>query len=194
MSDAQTVHALFGAPLRSVFNRAARRPIDYSRHSRKGWPAARYPDRSSALAGSGTYSRTKIAAVGPLARVRADAPRDVNVIDLGNATLVPGLIDCHAHLLSNVSVPTEALFIRYGRFGPGLLLTIAGMSPAERVLLGAQMAREDLESGFTTVRNLGHSGVDGDAALRDAGKTSSTMSTLLKWWLTPTVAFSHRRK
>ena len=32
----------------------------------------------------------------------------------------------------------------------------------------AQMAREDLESGITTVRNLGHSGVDGDTALRDA--------------------------
>jgi len=29
-------------------------------------------------------------------------------------------------------------------------------------------SREGLESGFTTVRNLGHSGVDGDAALRDA--------------------------
>jgi imidazolonepropionase-like amidohydrolase len=36
------------------------------------------------------------------------------------------------------------------------------------VLLGAQMAREDLESGITTVRNLGHSGIDGDVALRDA--------------------------
>jgi imidazolonepropionase-like amidohydrolase len=34
--------------------------------------------------------------------------------------------------------------------------------------MGARMAREELESGFTTVRNLGHSGVDGDAALRDA--------------------------
>jgi hypothetical protein len=30
------------------------------------------------------------------------------------------------------------------------------------------MAHEDLESGFTTVRNLGHSGIDGDAALHDA--------------------------
>ena len=30
------------------------------------------------------------------------------------------------------------------------------------------MAREDLEAGFTTVRNLGHSGIDGDVALRDA--------------------------
>jgi len=42
------------------------------------------------------------------------------------------------------------------------------MTPSARVLLGAQLAREDLESGFTTVRNLGHSGIDGDAALRDA--------------------------
>jgi imidazolonepropionase-like amidohydrolase len=41
-------------------------------------------------------------------------------------------------------------------------------SPSKRVLLGAQLAREDLESGFTTVRNLGHSGIDGDVALRDA--------------------------
>ena len=40
--------------------------------------------------------------------------------------------------------------------------------PTKRVLLGAQLAREDLESGFTTVRNLGHSGIDGDTALRDA--------------------------
>jgi hypothetical protein len=30
------------------------------------------------------------------------------------------------------------------------------------------LAREDLESGITTVRNLGHSGVDGDTELRDA--------------------------
>jgi imidazolonepropionase-like amidohydrolase len=109
----------------------------------------------------------KIAEVGPPAEVQAHAPRGVNVIDLGSATLLPGLIDSHAHLLINVSVPTEALFIRYGRFGPGLLLTIAGMSPGERALLGAQMAHDDLESGFTTVRNLGHSGIDGDAALRD---------------------------
>jgi imidazolonepropionase-like amidohydrolase len=36
------------------------------------------------------------------------------------------------------------------------------------VLLGARMAREDLESGITTVRNLGHSGIDGDTELRDA--------------------------
>jgi imidazolonepropionase-like amidohydrolase len=91
-----------------------------------------------------------------------------SIIDLGGATLMPGLIDSHAHLLLNVSVPAQAEMPRYTIFQPGLLLAVAARSPAERVLLGAQMAREDLESGFTTVRNLGHSGIDGDAALRDA--------------------------
>jgi len=41
-------------------------------------------------------------------------------------------------------------------------------SPSKRALMGAQLAREDLESGITTVRNLGHSGIDGDTELRDA--------------------------
>src|SRR5262249_55219338 len=54
-----------------------------------------------------------------------------------------------------------------GSFAPGLLLAIIE-SPGKRVLVGAQMAREDLESGITTVRNLGHSGIDGDTELRDA--------------------------
>jgi imidazolonepropionase-like amidohydrolase len=36
--------------------------------------------------------------------------------------------------------------------------------------MAAHLAREDLESGITTVRNLGHSGIDGDTELRDAIK------------------------
>ncbi len=110
----------------------------------------------------------KIKEVGSPSRVQANAPAGVRTIDLGSATLLPGLIDSHTHLLLNVSVPAEAEITRYWAFVPGLLLAVAAKSPAERVLLGAQMAREDLESGFTTVRNLGHSGIDGDAALRDA--------------------------
>jgi imidazolonepropionase-like amidohydrolase len=110
----------------------------------------------------------RVKAVGSPARVQADAPAGVRTIDLGSATLLPGLIDGHTHLLLNVTVPAEAEMIRYGFFQPALLLAVAAKSPAERVLLGAQMAHEDLESGFTTVRNVGHSGVDGDAALRDA--------------------------
>jgi len=110
----------------------------------------------------------KIKEVGPPSQVQVHAPAGVKIIDLGSATLLPGLIDSHTHLLLNVNVPAEAEMTRYGFFQPALLLAVAAKSPAERVLLGAQMAHEDLESGFTTVRNLGHSGIDGDAALRDA--------------------------
>ena len=97
------------------------------------------------------------------------APAGVKTIDLGGATLLPGLIDSHTHLLLSVVIPPEAeIRRRYnGWFVPTLLLAITE-SPSKRVLLGAQNAREDLESGFTTVRNLGHSGIDGDVALRDA--------------------------
>ena len=52
-------------------------------------------------------------------------------------------------------------------YSPGMLLAIVE-SPSKRVLMAPQLAREDLESGITTVRNLGHSGIDGDTELRDA--------------------------
>jgi imidazolonepropionase-like amidohydrolase len=109
----------------------------------------------------------RIKAVGAPSTIAA--PPGTDVIDLGDATLLPGLIDCHTHLLLDVVVPAEEeKGRRYnGDFAPGLLLAIAE-SPEKRVLHGAQLAREDLESGFTTVRNLGHSGIDGDAALRNA--------------------------
>jgi len=111
----------------------------------------------------------KIKEVGTPARVQADAPAGVKTIDLGNATLLPGLIDSHTHLLLDVVVPAEPEISRRhnGEFAPGLLLAIVE-PPNKRVLMGAQLAREDLESGFTTVRNLGHSGIDGDSALRNA--------------------------
>jgi imidazolonepropionase-like amidohydrolase len=109
----------------------------------------------------------KIDQVGPPAQVAA--PDVVRVLDLGEVTLLPGLIDSPTHLLLDVVVPAEAEFSRRwnSEFEPDMLLAIVE-SPEKRVLTGAQLAREDLESGFTTVRNLGHSGVDGDTELRDA--------------------------
>jgi imidazolonepropionase-like amidohydrolase len=111
----------------------------------------------------------KIKEVGSPMQLQAHAPAGVKTIDLGAATLLPGMIDAHPHLLLDVVVPPAAESARRfnGDFVPDLLLAIVE-SPNKRVLLGAQMAREDLESGFTTVRNLGHSGIDGDVALRDA--------------------------
>jgi imidazolonepropionase-like amidohydrolase len=101
-----------------------------------------------------------------------DAPAGARIIDLGTATLLPGLIDGHTHLFLDIVVPPEAEMQRRLNplFAPGQLLAIVE-SPTKRAFIGAQSAREDLESGITTVRNLGHSGIDGDTELRDAINT-----------------------
>jgi imidazolonepropionase-like amidohydrolase len=109
----------------------------------------------------------KIKQVGSPSQI--SAPAGARIIDLGTATLLPGLIDSHTHLFLDIIVPPELEQQRHynGLFAPGMLLAIIE-SPSKRALMGAQSAREDLESGFTTVRNLGHSGIDGDTELRDA--------------------------
>jgi imidazolonepropionase-like amidohydrolase len=112
------------------------------------------------LAGAGVLvENNRIKEVGPLAQVQTHAAKDAQVIDLGTATLLPGLVDCHAHLLTSGTTlsPQETI-----------LNAAAGMSPTARVLMGARNAREDLEAGFTTVRVVGHSGIDGDVSLREA--------------------------
>ena len=49
----------------------------------------------------------RIREIGDFASVRARAPNDAVAIDLRSATLLPGLIDCHAHLL----IATEFRFL-----------------------------------------------------------------------------------
>jgi imidazolonepropionase-like amidohydrolase len=82
----------------------------------------------------------------------AKAAQGWALIDLGNAAVLPGLIDCHVHLTLNPS-----------SFGYELL----GLSLALQTLNGAANARKTLLAGFTTVRNLGAWGFT-DVALRDA--------------------------
>jgi imidazolonepropionase-like amidohydrolase len=100
---------------------------------------------------------------GRIVSVSANAtiPSGAKVIDLGNLTLLPGLVDAHTHLLQNYRG-------ELGGDDPNMILTVTTMSTAKRALLGAKMGLEDLEAGITTVRDLGNSGFGGDVALRDA--------------------------
>lgn len=100
----------------------------------------------------------KIVAVGS----KLPIPAGAQVIDLGDATLLPGLIDSHTHLLSEMDGTNATLQ------DVEMLRIVATQTTAERALLGAKLGREDLEAGITTVRDLGNSGVSGDVALRDA--------------------------
>ena len=88
-------------------------------------------------------------------------PAGAKVIDLGEAMVLPGLIDAHTHLLQNYD---GAL----GGDDPNMILTVTQLGTTRRALLGVAMGRENLEAGITTVRDLGNSGWNGDVALRDA--------------------------
>jgi imidazolonepropionase-like amidohydrolase len=79
------------------------------------------------------------------------APAGARLINLPNATLLPGLIDVHTHLT----------------FDPNFGYQELGISIPKEALIGAKNARITLEAGFTTVRNVGAKGYT-DVALRDA--------------------------
>ncbi|HKT48111.1 MAG TPA: amidohydrolase family protein [Candidatus Acidoferrales bacterium] len=100
----------------------------------------------------------KITAIGSAIQI----PPGAQIIDLGDATLLPGLIDAHTHLLSELDASKSV------SQGDDWLSIVATQSTAERALLGAKLGREDLEAGITTVRDVGNSGVNGDVALRRA--------------------------
>lgn len=80
------------------------------------------------------------------------------VIDLSRHTVMPGLIDCHAHLIGRDE--DESGSVDYA-----LLL---GRTGAQEALTGVRNARLTLLAGFTTVRDVGTFRAHVDVALREA--------------------------
>jgi imidazolonepropionase-like amidohydrolase len=90
----------------------------------------------------------RIESVGPY----DDGPVDV---DLSNHTVLPGLIDCHAHLIGEVE----------SGHGYAALVQRTG---AQEALSGVRNARDTIIAGFTSVRDVGTFRAFVDVALRDA--------------------------
>jgi imidazolonepropionase-like amidohydrolase len=92
----------------------------------------------------------RIAAVGP----SVTRPAGAQIVDLGDTTLLPGLIDAHVHLFLH----------------PGAedLQTVQESVP-QRTINATLAARDDLMAGFTAERDMGTEGAGAaDTAVRDA--------------------------
>jgi imidazolonepropionase-like amidohydrolase len=86
-----------------------------------------------------------ISEIGP----EVSIPTDAKLIDLTTQVVLPGLVDAHTHLCSSIDPKWDL-----GDFWIHALQRRAGY----RAILGARHAKEMLEAGFTTVRDLGNAG------------------------------------
>lgn len=84
----------------------------------------------------------------------AKVPSGARVVDLSRYTVLPGLIDCHTHLIGELQ-------------SADVLLPLE-RSEAQEAFSGVRNAQATLLAGFTTVRDVGSYRAFVDAALRDA--------------------------
>ncbi|MCH8961239.1 MAG: amidohydrolase family protein [Bacteroidetes bacterium] len=112
---------------------------------------------------TGTASSNQIILIedGIIQAVGADVsiPAGATVIDLAGQTVMPGLFDAHTHLCLNVKHERDA-----GNFFFTTLLDPTGY----RAIQGVANARAMLESGFTTIRDIGNAANYADTDLRRA--------------------------
>jgi imidazolonepropionase-like amidohydrolase len=79
---------------------------------------------------------------------------DARVLDWRTATVAPGFMDMHTHLLGDIQASDTESYLR--------------ATPERDALLGARHARATLRAGFTSVRDVGAYNAYTDVALRDA--------------------------
>ena len=97
----------------------------------------------------------RIRQVGPAAGITNEFGRGAAVIDLGNATLLPGLIDCHNHILGNPKDQSSTADLR--------------MSSPQQALWGLHNLQIWLAHGFTALRDAGEADLAyGQLALRNS--------------------------
>jgi imidazolonepropionase-like amidohydrolase len=97
----------------------------------------------------------KILEVGPSPLVSRHASGKVKLVDLSGLTVLPGLIDCHAHVLGNLKDLSAFAPLR--------------MSSPQATLWGVHNLQIWLNHGFTTLRDAGESDLAyGQLALRDS--------------------------
>ncbi len=126
-------------------------------------PVAAEPLRDGALA----VRDGRIAMIGPAAEVVAASP-DLEVIDLGDDLLAPGLVDAHCHLewslLDGLLPPDD-----FARWLGTLLPMRARMVPADHAAAAALGALQALRAGTTTLADSGPVGA-GARALAATGQ------------------------
>ena len=111
----------------------------------------------------------KITAIGP--NLGYD-PADI-VIDLSNSWVLPGLMDCHVHITDNNP---------YRNWNEGVPVSYFTESSALRALRGAFVAEQFLNSGFTTIKEIGN---DANYATADIIKASRE-----GWIISPSIFYA----
>lgn len=109
--------------------------------------------------GTTSINQTIIVEDGKIKTIGANlpVPSGATVVNLSNFTVLPGLFDAHTHMCTTTPPDNRDLFL------------VDILQPSTyRAILGVVNAREMLESGFTTIRDVGNNANYADTSLRRA--------------------------